>query len=137
MSENSGPAWLYLHGFASSPASTKARAFQAWGQERGLAIDALDLRVPTLSGLRFSAIKRRVRDAIDAHSEGRRGGDRARVVLIGSSLGGLTACRVAEEAPRTAGRRGLARTVACDPPSPATRPTRQPRTRRKKMTHAR
>lgn len=100
MSAISGPAWLYLHGFASSPASTKARAFQAWGKDRGLAIEALDLRVPSFSGLRFSAIKRRVREAIDAHSEGSRGGDHARVVLVGSSLGGLTACRVAEEDPR-------------------------------------
>lgn len=92
----SGPAWLYLHGFASSPASTKARAFEAWGASRRLAIDALDLRVPSFENLRFSAIKATVRAAIDASAGG---GDvaRARAVLIGSSLGGLTACRVAEE----------------------------------------
>lgn len=95
MSATIGPTWLYLHGFASSPASAKARAFQGWGDEKGLAIEALDLRVPSFSQLRFSAIKRRVREAIDAA-----GGDRARVVLIGSSLGGLAACRVAEEDPR-------------------------------------
>lgn len=87
-----GPRWLYLHGFASSPQSTKARAFQAWGAERGLAIDALDLRVPSFEHLRLSAIKARVREAI--------GGERDRAVLIGSSLGGLTACRVAEDDPR-------------------------------------
>ncbi len=81
--------WLYLHGFASSPQSTKARAFAAWGEQRGLAIEALDLRVPSFEHLRFSAIKARVREAI--------GGGRDRAVLIGSSLGGLTACRVAEE----------------------------------------
>lgn len=89
-----GPVWLYLHGFASGPRSSKAQAFRAWGEARGIAIDALDLRVPSLSGLRFSAIKRRVREAIDA------AGERSRAVLIGSSLGGLTACRVAEEDPR-------------------------------------
>jgi len=84
--------WLYLHGFASSPQSTKAGAFVAWGKVRGLAIDALDLRVPSFEHLRFSAIKARVREAI--------GGERDRAVLIGSSLGGLTACRVAEEEAR-------------------------------------
>ena len=95
----SGPAWLYLHGFASSPGSTKARAFQAWGASRDLAIDALDLRVPSFENLRFSAIKARVRRAID-ESAGSGNEHRARAVLIGSSLGGLTACRVAEEDPR-------------------------------------
>jgi pimeloyl-ACP methyl ester carboxylesterase len=94
-----GPAWLYLHGFASSPASTKARAFQAWGASRDVAIDALDLRVPSFENLRFSTIKARVRSAIDASAAP---GEEAlaRAVLIGSSLGGLTACRVAEEDPR-------------------------------------
>jgi predicted esterase YcpF (UPF0227 family) len=89
------PAFLYLHGFASSVGSAKARAFVAWGKERDLAVEALDLRVPSFEGLRFSAITARVREAIDAH-----GGARARVALIGSSLGGLTACRVAEADPR-------------------------------------
>ncbi len=84
--------WLYLHGFASSPRSTKARAFVAWGEQRGIAIEALDLRVPSFEHLRFSAIKARVREAI--------GGDHDRAVLIGSSLGGLAACRVAEDDPR-------------------------------------
>jgi pimeloyl-ACP methyl ester carboxylesterase len=94
-----GPAWLYLHGFASSAASTKARAFEAWGKSHDVAIDALDLRVPSFENLRFSAIKSQVRAAIDA-SAGEADVTRARAVLIGSSLGGLTACRVAEEDPR-------------------------------------
>jgi len=91
----SGPTWLYLHGFASSPSSRKARAFVEWGAARGLSIEALDLRVPSFEHLRFSAIKSRIRAAIDAA-----GGPHARAVLIGSSLGGLAACRVAEEDPR-------------------------------------
>jgi uncharacterized protein len=90
-----GPAFLYLHGFASSPASSKAKAFIAWGKARGVAIEALDLRVPSFEGLLFSAIVAKVRAAIDAA-----GGPAARVALIGSSLGGLTACRVAEQDPR-------------------------------------
>jgi uncharacterized protein len=90
-----GPAFLYLHGFASSPASSKAQAFIEWGKAYGLAIEALDLRVPSFEGLLFSAIVAKVRAAIDAA-----GGPLARVALIGSSLGGLTACRVAEQDPR-------------------------------------
>lgn len=95
--EANGPAFLYLHGFASSVGSAKARAFVAWGKPRGLDIRPLDLRVPSFERLRFSAIKDAVRRAIDGS-----GGDRARVALIGSSLGGLTAFRVAEEDPRVA-----------------------------------
>ncbi len=91
-----GPAWLYLHGFASSATSTKARAFVEWGAARGLAIQALDLRRPSLQHLRFSAIVAHVREAIE------REGARGRVILIGSSLGGLTAARVAEVEPRVA-----------------------------------
>lgn len=88
-----GPQWLYLHGFASSPRSTKAQAFVRWGEERGVTIDALDLRAPSLEHLRLSAILDRVRSAIGPDP-------RARVVLVGSSLGGLTACRIAESDPR-------------------------------------
>lgn len=92
-----GPAFLYLHGFASSVGSAKGRAFVAWGEARGIDVRPLDLRVPSFERLRFSAIKDAVRRAIDEA-----GGARARVALIGSSLGGLTACRVAEEDPRVA-----------------------------------
>lgn len=92
-----GPAWFYLHGFASSPASKKAQAFVAWGAAHGVAIEVLDLRAPSLSRLRFSQMVARVRAAIYKL------GDRGRVVLIGSSLGGLTACRVAEADPHVVG----------------------------------
>lgn len=94
-SSGNGPAFIYLHGFASGPASTKARAFATWGSERGIDVQALDLRVPSFESLRFSAIVARVRAAIDAS-----GGASARAALIGSSLGGLAACRAAESDPR-------------------------------------
>lgn len=92
-----GPVYLYLHGFASHAGSTKGLAFSKWGDERGIAIERLDLRVPSFSHLRLSAMKARVREAIDAA-----GGPRARAVLVGSSLGALTALRVAEEDARVA-----------------------------------
>ena len=71
---------LYCHGFASGPQSTKGMRFaERFGVER------LSLRVPSFEHLRLSAMIDVVRAAI---------GDEA--IVIGSSLGGLTASRVAE-----------------------------------------
>src|SRR5262245_34214778 len=80
---------LYLHGFASGPMSTKGVAFEKHFAARGVAIERMNLRVPSFEHLRLSAMIDTVRAAI---------GDRA--ILIGSSLGGLTAARVAERDPR-------------------------------------
>ncbi len=96
-SPETGPVFLYLHGFASSPGSAKARAFASWAATHGVRLEVLDLRAPSFERLLFSAIEERVQRAIDAA-----GGRHARVALIGSSLGGLTACRVAEADPRVA-----------------------------------
>jgi pimeloyl-ACP methyl ester carboxylesterase len=86
------PRLLYLHGFGSGPRSAKGVAFAEHFARRGLAVDRLDLRVPSLDHLRLSAMIERTREAI--------GGPADRAVLIGSSLGGLTAARVAERDPR-------------------------------------
>lgn len=80
---------LYLHGFASGPQSKKGLAFDAHFTGLGYALRRLDLRVPSFEHLRLSAMIDTVRAAI---------GDRA--IVIGSSLGGLTAARVAERDPR-------------------------------------
>jgi hypothetical protein len=79
---------LYLHGFASGPQSSKARAFAAHCDQRGVPLKRLNLRVPSMEHLRLSAMI--------AHVQAHIGTERDRAVLIGSSLGGLTACRVAE-----------------------------------------
>jgi uncharacterized protein len=84
-----GPRWLYLHGFASSPESNKARALGAHFAGRGIDLERLNLRCPSFEHLRLSAMIEHVRSRI--------GGARDRAVLIGSSLGGLLACRVAAE----------------------------------------
>jgi uncharacterized protein len=76
---------LYLHGFASGPSSRKAVAFAEHYGKRGIAIDRLDLRVPSFEHLRLSAMIEHVRKAITGPA-----------IVIGSSLGGLTAARVAE-----------------------------------------
>jgi pimeloyl-ACP methyl ester carboxylesterase len=81
---------LYLHGFASGPSSTKGVAFERHFAGRH-EIVRMDLRVPSLEHLRLSAMIDRVAAAVEP-------GD----VLIGSSLGGLTAARVAEKDPRVA-----------------------------------
>ena len=88
------PRFLYLHGFASSPTSKKATAFERHYAPRGVALDRLDLRVPAFPDLRLSAMIEVTREAI--------GGERDRAVVIGSSLGGLTATRTAERDPRVA-----------------------------------
>src|SRR6188472_497158 len=80
---------LYLHGFASGPLSTKGVAFEKYFAPKGIVIERMNLRVPSFEHLRLSAMIETVRAAID---------DTA--ILIGSSLGGLTATRVAERDPR-------------------------------------
>jgi pimeloyl-ACP methyl ester carboxylesterase len=84
-----GPRFLYLHGFASGPESTKGVAMARHYAEQGIHVERLNLRVPTMEQLRLSAMLDTVRAAM--------GGPQERVVLIGSSLGGLVASRVAEE----------------------------------------
>ena len=83
-----GPRWLYLHGFASGPESAKGRALSEHYAKRGALLERLDLRRPSLERLRFSDMTDHVAAAIAGPSE--------RAVVFGSSLGGLTACRVAE-----------------------------------------
>ena len=80
---------LYLHGFASGPRSKKGVAVEARLAARGIAVERLDLRVPSLERLSLGAAIERTRAAIDGPT-----------ILIGSSLGGLTATLVAEHEPR-------------------------------------
>jgi pimeloyl-ACP methyl ester carboxylesterase len=88
-SMSTGPRWLYLHGFASGPRSAKARRLAEHYAQRGVTLERLDLRQPSMENLRLSAMIAHVREAI--------GGSADRAILFGSSLGGLTAARVAEE----------------------------------------
>lgn len=84
-----GPRWLYLHGFASGPESYKGVELARHYASLGIHLERLNLRQPSLEHLRLSAMMRTVREAI--------GGENERAIVFGSSLGGLTACRVAEE----------------------------------------
>jgi pimeloyl-ACP methyl ester carboxylesterase len=83
------PRWLYLHGFASGPQSHKGLALSRHYEARGVTLERLNLRLPSLEKLQLSAGVQATRDAI--------GGPRDRAVLFGSSLGGLTAALAAQE----------------------------------------
>ena len=91
---NVGPRWLYCHGFASGPRSHKGVKLAERFGARGVSLQRLDLRVPSLERLSFPAMKDVVVRAL--------GGARDRAVVFGSSLGGLTAACVAEADARVA-----------------------------------
>jgi pimeloyl-ACP methyl ester carboxylesterase len=82
---------LYLHGFASSPASAKITALRPLLEPHGIELDTPDLNVPSFERLDFEAM---VACALDA----------ARVTppraLVGSSLGSLVALAAAQRGVR-------------------------------------
>src|SRR5262245_53772473 len=49
-----GPKWLYLHGFGSGPSSSKGVALSQHYARRGVELERLDLRKPSLEHLRLS-----------------------------------------------------------------------------------
>lgn len=77
--------YLYLHGFASGPISKKGVRFDEAFRRRGLALERLDLNVPSFRDLSVRAMVDEV-----ARAEGEE------LTLIGSSLGGWVATRFAE-----------------------------------------
>ena len=87
-----GPRLLYLHGFASGPTAKKGVAFTERFAARAIAVARANLRVPSFEHLRLSAGIEVARAMIGEPSD--------RAVLVGSSLGGLTAARLAERDPR-------------------------------------
>jgi pimeloyl-ACP methyl ester carboxylesterase len=84
---------LYLHGIASGPDSPKGLAVDEHLTRHGFSVERLDLRLPTPEERQVSAMIAHVRERIGAHD---------RVVLMGASLGALTALRVAETDERVA-----------------------------------
>ncbi|MBE9111732.1 alpha/beta fold hydrolase, partial [Nodosilinea sp. LEGE 07298] len=82
--------YLYLHGFASSPRSAKAQAMKARLANLGIPLIIPDLNQGDFAHLTLSRQIQQVSALILAQS--------APTVLIGSSLGGLTAAWVAQQA---------------------------------------
>ncbi|MCM3879889.1 MAG: alpha/beta fold hydrolase [Vicinamibacterales bacterium] len=85
---------FYLHGFASSPRSSKAEFFTERLKARGALVHVPDFNEPDFSTLTMSRMLRQLEAGIAEIPPGP-------VVLIGSSLGGFLAV---EAAARSAGR---------------------------------
>ena len=79
---------FYLHGFASSPRSSKAQLFTERLEERGVKVTVPDFNQPDFSALTVSRMLQQLEKRIAARPPGP-------VVLIGSSLGGFLAVEAA------------------------------------------
>jgi uncharacterized protein len=87
---------IYLHGFASSPESSKAIRLAAALEAAGLPTRIPDLNQPSFRALTVTRMIGQVREAIDAEPA-------APVMLIGSSLGAFVAVHTAAADSRVAG----------------------------------
>ena len=84
---------VYLHGFASSPASSKAGFLERQFAESGIPFYCPNLNEPEFSTLTTSRMVDQVVRLVDGLGSGR-------VVLFGSSLGAFVALCVASRAPQ-------------------------------------
>jgi uncharacterized protein len=75
---------VYLHGFASSPSSSKARWVAARTEEAGWALSCPDLNQPSFEALTISRMLDQVADLL-------RDAERGPITLVGSSLGAVVA----------------------------------------------
>ena len=82
-------AYLYLHGFASSPQSSKARYLCDRFAEQDLRLEVLDLNQGDFTHL---TLTRQIQQTIAAFPD-----SKTPVTLIGSSFGALTAAWVAQQ----------------------------------------
>jgi pimeloyl-ACP methyl ester carboxylesterase len=80
---------LYLHGFASSPQSSKATFFSKRLAERGAEVVVPDLNQPDFSTLTVSRMLQQVKVVLESAS--------GSLAIIGSSLGGFVAIQAALE----------------------------------------
>lgn len=87
-------AYIYLHGFASSPSSAKAKYLRDRFRSRQLELILPDLNQADFSGLTLTRQINQVKPLLSAKSSSES------VTLIGSSFGGLTAAWIAEDVPQ-------------------------------------
>jgi alpha-beta hydrolase superfamily lysophospholipase len=80
---------IYLHGFASSPAGSKATRFGYELRQRGIPYDCPDLNEPAFETLTVTRMLDQTKAAI-ASAKGP-------VALVGSSLGGFVAAHAADQ----------------------------------------
>jgi pimeloyl-ACP methyl ester carboxylesterase len=88
----SSPRYLYLHGFASSPRSTKAQDLRDRFQKLGLELTIPDLNQPDFTHLTLTRQLQQIAALLPV--------DHTPVTLIGSSFGGLTAAWAAQQHPQ-------------------------------------
>ena len=81
---------IYLHGFASSPASSKAERFRAELAACGVGYSCPDLNLPTFETLTTSRMLAQVRDEVSRAPAGP-------IALVGSSLGAFVAVHAAAQ----------------------------------------
>ncbi len=79
------PTVIYLHGFASSPASSKALFLKGQLDDWGCTVHIPDLNVPSFSELSFESMVNRLDQEVEECSPNQT------VYLIGSSLGAMVA----------------------------------------------
>ncbi|TVQ48129.1 MAG: alpha/beta fold hydrolase [Gloeocapsa sp. DLM2.Bin57] len=84
--------YIYLHGFASSPKSSKAKYFQQRFDSLGIPLIILDLNQGDFSNLTLTRQLQQVETILTETQES--------VTLIGSSFGGLTATWLAQSHPQ-------------------------------------
>jgi len=89
---------VYLHGFASSPQSSKARFFAGKFAEAGVEFEAPQLDEGEFRDLTISGQMKVTGNAVSAHREKLAKGEP--LVLMGSSLGGYLAALYAERHPK-------------------------------------
>lgn len=82
--------YFYLHGFASGPDSAKAKFLRGCFQRRGLDLICPDLNEPDFSSLTFSRQVAQVETQLTDEP----------TIVIGSSLGGLTAAWLGQRNPQ-------------------------------------
>src|SRR5689334_23367997 len=83
---------IYLHGFSSSPNSSKARRFQTELARRGVPFQCPDLNEPDFESLTTTRMLRQTSEALARANKGA-------VALVGSSLGGFVAVHAAAQHP--------------------------------------
>lgn len=86
--------YLYLHGFASSPQSTKAETLRQHFQDQGLTLQIPDLNQGDFTHLTLS---RQIQQAKTIMLPVLQAAPKEKWVLIGSSFGGLTSAWLAEQ----------------------------------------